>query len=67
MRTTLDIPKELLLEAKRSIKAKTKTETVITGLKELIRKKKIQKLIEMSGKIPLDIDLDFARERNKSW
>lgn len=65
MRTTLDIPKELLLEAKRSIKAKTKTETVISGLKELIRNKKIQKLWELSGKIPLDLDLNISRERNK--
>lgn len=61
MSTRLDLPKDLLLEAKRVLAQK------LIGPKEFIRTKKIQKLWEMQGKISLNIDLDFAPERNKRW
>jgi Arc/MetJ family transcription regulator len=63
MRTTLDVPEELLNEAQRLLQFKSKTDTVIFSLRELIRRKRIGELKEMAGSIQLDIDLDRSRRR----
>lgn len=65
MRTTLDIPKELLDEAQQVLGFKSKTDVVIQSLKELIRKKRIEELKALAGKISLDIDIDKSRRRRK--
>lgn len=51
MKTTLNIPDELLKEAMTASKSRTKTETVITGLMELIRQRKIERVISSVGKL----------------
>ena len=61
MRTTLDLPEDLLKEAMRLSKARTKTSTVLLSLQELINKRKIERLRELKGKLDLDIDLDVLR------
>lgn len=63
MRTTLDLPEELLKEAMRSTHIQTKTEVIITALEELVRKSRISGLKKFKGKIDLDIDLDAVRGR----
>ena len=63
MRTTLDLPEDLLNEAMKATQIKTKTKVIITALEELIRKSKIAELKEFKGKIDLDIDLDTIRGR----
>ncbi len=63
MRTTLDVPEELLNEAQRLLQFKSKTDTVIFSLRELIRRKRIEELKELAGSVQLDIDLDRARRR----
>ncbi len=63
MRTTLDVPEELLNEAQRLLQFKSKTDTVIFSLRELIRRKRIEELKDMAGSIRLDIDLDRSRRR----
>lgn len=40
MRTTLDIPEELLKEAQEALGYKSKTDVVIVSLQELIRRRK---------------------------
>lgn len=62
MRTTIDIPEDLLLEAQKATGAKTKTATIIISLQEIIAKRKIQRLRRLRGKIDLDIDLEILRE-----
>jgi Arc/MetJ family transcription regulator len=52
MRTTLDIDRRLLEDAKRAAGAKTKTEAVELGLRELVRLRATRKLIALFGKIP---------------
>ena len=49
MRTSMNIPKELLLEAKRLSGAATQTMAVVMGLEELVRKKKIERLLALQG------------------
>jgi len=51
MKTTLNIPDNLIKEAMNIAKSKTKTDAVITGLRELIKKKKIEKVLSMAGKL----------------
>ena len=63
MRTTLDLPEDLLNEAMKAAKVKTKTKVIITALEELIRKSKISELKQYKGKIDLGIDLDTIRGR----
>jgi hypothetical protein len=67
MRTTLDLPEDLLKEAMQLSNARTKTGTVILSLQELINKRKIERLRELKGKLDLDIDLDdLRRDRTAS-
>ncbi len=63
MRTTLDLPIDLLNEAMKATHIKTKTKVIIIALEEVIRKSKIAELKEFKGKIDLDIDLDTIRGR----
>ncbi|MCK5228239.1 MAG: type II toxin-antitoxin system VapB family antitoxin [Desulfobulbaceae bacterium] len=63
MRTTLDLPENLLKEAMKATHIQTKTKVIITALEDLIRKKKISRLKEFKGKVDIDIDLDTIRGR----
>jgi hypothetical protein len=63
MRTTLDLPIDLLDEAMKATHIKTKTKVIIIALEELIRKTKIAELKEFKGKVDLDIDLNTIRGR----
>ena len=64
MRTTLDLPEELLSEAMQVTHSSTKTGVIVLALKELIKKSKISDLKKYKGKIDLDIDLDVIRDRH---
>jgi len=64
MRTTLDLPEDLLDKAMSLSKIKTKTQVIILALQEMIRKSEISDLKKFKGKIDLDIDLDVIRDRN---
>ncbi len=63
MRTTLDIPNDLIEEAMLITKAKTKTELIKGALLNIIKQEKINKLIDFHGKVDMDIDLDILRKR----
>jgi len=63
MRTTLDLPEELLRKAMRTTKIETKTKVITIALEELIRKKTLAGLKEFKGKIKLDIDMNRLRGR----
>ncbi|HWH78708.1 MAG TPA: type II toxin-antitoxin system VapB family antitoxin [Candidatus Binatus sp.] len=65
MRTTLDIPTELIEEAQRVLGFKSKTDTVIVSLRNLIRRRRIDELKTLMGSIKLDIDLPKSRRRPK--
>jgi Arc/MetJ family transcription regulator len=66
MRTTLDLPEEVLEKARRAANLRTKRETVIAGLEELIRKGKREELLRMAGKIRLNVDLTRSRQRRST-
>jgi Arc/MetJ family transcription regulator len=63
MRTTLDIPESLIEEARRLLGFKSKTDTVVLSLQELIRRRRIEELKSMMGAVKLDIDIPSSRRR----
>ncbi len=63
MRTTLDIPTDLLEKVMKITKAKTKSEAIRTALRMVINQEKRMKLLTLRGKVDLDIDLDSLRDR----
>ncbi len=63
MRTTLDLPIELIDEARRALGFKSKTDTVILSLRELVRRRRLDDLKTMLGRVELDIDTERSRRR----
>ena len=63
MRTTLDLPAELLAEAQRLLGFKSKTDTVVLSLRELIRRKRVDELRDLLGFVTLDVDTARSRRR----
>jgi Arc/MetJ family transcription regulator len=63
MRTTLDIPEELLEEARKTLGFQSKTDTVIQSLRELLRRRRIEELKQMLGHVRLDVDTARSRRR----
>lgn len=63
MRTTLDLPADLLSKAMQVSQTKTKTRVIILALEELIRKSTIADLKNFKGAVDLEIDLDTLRDR----
>ncbi len=66
MRTTVDLPDELLEEARKVTDSKTMRETLILGLQELIKKSKRERLLSLAGKIQIDVDPSVSRGRGRS-
>jgi len=64
MRTTLDLPQDLVTKAMNLSHSNSKTSTITLALKELIRKCEISELKNYRGKIDLDIDLNTLRKRS---
>jgi len=63
MRTTLDLPESLVEEARELLGFKSKTDTVVVSLRELVRRKRIEELKSMLGRIHLELDLPRSRRR----
>ena len=63
MRTTLELPDNIIYEAMKLTKMKTKTALIKTALLNLIEKEKIKDLKKYYGKVDLDIDLAALRKR----
>jgi metal-responsive CopG/Arc/MetJ family transcriptional regulator len=63
MRTSLNLPDDLINEALEITHYKTKTELIIYAIKNLVKMHKLQKLKNFKGKINMAIDLDVLRQR----
>lgn len=63
MRTTLDLPEALVEEAKALLGYKSKTDTIVFALEELIRRRKVKELTNMFGKVRIEVDLPKSRRR----
>ncbi|HPJ13612.1 MAG TPA: type II toxin-antitoxin system VapB family antitoxin [Spirochaetota bacterium] len=63
MRTTIDLPENLVNEAMKLTNIHTKTDVIKEALLNLIQREKVENIKKFSGKIDLDIDLDRLRKR----
>ena len=64
MKTTLDLPDELIAEAMQLTKLKSNAQVVILALQEFIKKNKVTGLKAYKGKVDLDINIDLLRNRD---
>ncbi|MBA3641286.1 MAG: type II toxin-antitoxin system VapB family antitoxin [Acidobacteria bacterium] len=63
MRTTLDLPDDLLDSARRALGFKSKTDTIVVALRELVRRHRLEELKSLLGRVELDVDVDRSRRR----
>lgn len=63
MRTTLDLPEDLVNEAMASLQFKSKTDTIIYALRELLRRRALQELKSLAGKVEVSVDTSRSRRR----
>lgn len=65
MATNLAIDPELLDEAHRIGRHRTKKATVTEALEEYIRKRKQREILELFGKVEYDEDYDYKTQRER--
>ena len=63
MRTTLDLPDQLVQDAMKASHQKTKTAAIITALQDLVRKARLREIRQFKGRVDLEVDLDALRKR----
>ena len=63
MRTTLDLPENLVDEARTAVGFKSKTDTVVYALKEVVRRSRVEDLKSMFGNVRIDLDISKSRRR----
>lgn len=63
MRTTLDLPDDLLDSARRALGFKSKTDTIVVALRELVRRHRLEELKSLLGRVELDVDVERSRWR----
>ena len=62
MRTTLDLPEELVEQARTAVGFKSKTDTVIFALREVVRRQRIHELKALMGSIRFEFDPTEVRK-----
>ena len=63
MRTTLHLPDGLVEEARTAVGFKSKTDTVVFALREVVRRSRVEELKSMFGKVKIDLDIPKSRRR----
>lgn len=61
VRTTITLPQDLLTELMSLVQAKTKTEAVITAIRDEIRLRKLERIKGMAGKLEFTVEADALR------
>jgi Arc/MetJ family transcription regulator len=62
MRTTLDLPEDLLTEVRNLAGTRSKTAAVVLALKDFIDRKKIEQLRKLRGSVVVEHDLTKLRQ-----
>ena len=65
MRTTLDLPDELIEEARVAIGFQSKTDTVVYALKEVVRRSRAQDLKKLITTIDYQFDPTLIRKKER--
>lgn len=64
MRITLNLPDDLMSELIKTTGVKNKTQLIRTSLEAMLKKAKRDKLLELRGKVKLDLDLEGLRGKD---
>ena len=64
MKTSMNLPDQLIHEAMRVCHSRVMSRTVVLALEELIRKKKAERLLELAGKLRFADDREMERIRD---
>ena len=62
VKKTMNLPKELLEEAVRLTDSPTQTTAVILALEDLVRRKKLEKLVKLRGKDKVKFPKGFIQD-----
>ena len=65
MRTTLILPEELLEEARTALGFRSKTDTVVHALREIVRRSRAEQLKAMMGKVQFEFDPTNLRRKER--
>ena len=65
MRTTLDLPEELVEQARHAVGFKSKTDTVIFALSEVVRRRRIDDLKKLMSNIHFEFDPTEIRKQER--
>jgi len=60
MRTTINVSDELINDLMKRTKSRTKTQAIVTAIREYLKRTAVEDLISLSGNI--DIDIDWQKE-----
>jgi Arc/MetJ family transcription regulator len=66
MRTTLILPEALLDEARAALGFRSKTDTVVYALREVVRRSRADELKALIGKIQFEFDPTELRKKDRS-
>ena len=68
MRATLNIPDKLLDEVQALSGKKSKTRAVVTAMEDFVRRRRMDALISLQGKIAIEYDWEAAEtEELRRW
>jgi hypothetical protein len=65
MRTTLILPETLLDEARAALGFRSKTDTVVRALREVVRRSRADELKSLIGKIQFEFDPTELRKKDR--
>jgi Arc/MetJ family transcription regulator len=65
MRTTLELPEPLVEEARKSLGFRSKTDTVIYALREVVRRGRADELKSLLGKVRFEFDPVEIRRKDR--
>ena len=65
MRTTLDLPDALVDTAREALGFKSKTDTVVFALREVIRRGRIDNLKALMGRVTFEFDPAESRKKDR--
>ena len=63
MRTTLDLPERLVDEARSALGFKSKTDTVVFALREVVRNSRVEDLKSLMGRVSFEFDPNEIRQK----
>jgi Arc/MetJ family transcription regulator len=65
MRTTLDLPNELMEQARTAVGFKSKTDTVVFALREVVRHQRLDELKALMGTIQFEFEPTALRGKDR--